>query len=91
MSSLCQFQHIFGKEREGVHAYRVFDVAIVDFALTIGAAIAVGKWMGYGLYTPSMLLCIFGALLIGVIAHRAFCVDTKFGVLLFGQTAKPSS
>jgi hypothetical protein len=91
MSALCPYRHVFGKEREGFHAYRVFDVAIVDLAMTIGAAIAIGKWMGYGTYTQSMLLCILGTLLIGVIAHRVFCVDTKFGVLLFGKLAKTSS
>lgn len=84
----CPYRHIFGKEREGLHAYRVFDVAIVDLALTVSAAIAFGKWMGYGVYSLAMLMCIFGALLMGVIAHRVFCVDTKFGVLLFGPLSK---
>ena len=33
--SLKQYKDIFGKPNEGVHSYRLFDVAIVDLLLTI--------------------------------------------------------
>jgi len=29
------FANIFGAPRTGVHAYRIFDVAVVDFGLTV--------------------------------------------------------
>ena len=41
--SLCQYRHIFGKERDGVHRYRdpFFDLAIVDVVMTIVGAIVI--------------------------------------------------
>ena len=41
--SLCQYRHIFGKERDGVHSYRdpFFDLAIVDVVMTIVGAILI--------------------------------------------------
>ena len=32
---LCQYKNIFGKVNEGIHSYRIFNIAIVDVLLTI--------------------------------------------------------
>jgi hypothetical protein len=77
--SLCQYRHVFGKEREGVHAYRVFDIAIVDLALTVLAAYLINKRFKTGLVKTLIVLFI-----VGVVMHRVFCVNTKVDQLLFG-------
>jgi hypothetical protein len=75
---LCAWKDALGKPREGVHSYRLFDIAIVDLILTmIGAyAISVSFNIGYG-------WSLFGLLLAGIVAHRLFCVRTKVDTLLF--------
>ncbi len=35
MDSLCKYSEIFGAPRTGAHAYRVFDLAIVDIVFTL--------------------------------------------------------
>lgn len=32
---LCEYKYIFGRPREGAHAYRLFDIAVVDVAATV--------------------------------------------------------
>ena len=33
--NLCKYKNIFGKSKEGVHSYRILNIAIVDTVLTI--------------------------------------------------------
>jgi hypothetical protein len=75
---LCQYRHVFGKEREGVHALRLFDVALVDVAFTILGAYLISKFGNFGFWST---LC---ALLIsGIILHKLFCVKTTLNEILF--------
>ena len=30
MKNLCKYSELFGKVKEGVHSYRIYDIAIVD-------------------------------------------------------------
>lgn len=75
----CQYKTIFGMIGEGVHSYRLFDIAIVDVLLTI-----LGSYLFY-LFNPKYnfiyILTIF--FLIGIIMHRLFCVRTTIDKLLF--------
>lgn len=71
--SLCQYKDIFGAPRTGAHSYRIMDIAVVDLGLTIGAAYLISE------KTENSFPVTFGALfLLGMLAHRAFCVDTAF-------------
>lgn len=79
MSGLCRFKHVFGKEREGVHAWRVFDVAVVDLVATLAIGVAISAWTGWNVVVVCVTL-----LALGIVAHRAFCVNTKINVALFG-------
>ena len=74
MQRLCQFQDAFGKPRQGLHRWRipVLDWALVDTALTIIAAWLLAKWTG-----ASFVLVLAALLLVGVLAHWLFCVDTQ--------------
>ena len=76
--NLCKYKDIFGKPGTGVHSYRLFGIAIVDLLMTL-----VFAWF-LSLYTD---LTFLGASLfmvvLGIIIHRVFCVDTGLNKLIF--------
>lgn len=77
---LCKYRHIFGKEREGVHALRLFDVAILDVLGTLFFAWVLSRVTGV-----TFVWCATGLFVLAVIAHRAFCVHSKINVMIFGH------
>ena len=77
---LCEYSEIFGKIGEGVHSYRVFDVAIIDVVMTMIGAYFLQKTFlkKYEYYEVSV-----GLFLLGILMHRLFCVRTTIDKLLF--------
>jgi len=71
---------MFGKEREGIHAIRFFDIAIIDVIFSVLGGIVIAKAMKW-----NVILCIVVLFVIAIIAHRVFCVNTKINTLLFGN------
>ena len=76
--SLCEYKDIFGRPREGAHAYRLFDIVVVDVAATIVVAFIVARVFGISFWKS--LIAMF---VIGVLSHRAFCVRTTVDTWLF--------
>lgn len=75
----CRYSEIFGKVGEGAHAYRVFDVAIVDVIFTIiGAYIIHFSLPQYKFI--HILVVLFAS---GIALHRFFCVRTTVDKALF--------
>ena len=80
MQALCPYRNLFGKIGEGVHSYRIANIAIVDVILTIlGAAVLHLLFPYYRFFT--ILVVLF---LLGIILHRLFCVRTTVDRILFG-------
>ena len=78
--SLCPYKNIFGKVGEGVHKYRFFGFAIVDTVMTLIGAFIIA-W-----YTNQDPILIFIALvLLSIIVHKAFCVETTLTKLALGD------
>lgn len=75
---LCKYSDILGSPNQGIHSYRLFDVAIIDVIFTIIAAYFLAR-----LFNRSFLLCLVVLFVLGVIFHRVFCVRTKIDRLLF--------
>lgn len=76
---LCPYKDLLGKVGEGVHSYRVANIAIVDVIMTIVAAFIL-----HFLYPKYSVLSIAIVLfLLGIILHRLFCVRTTIDRLLF--------
>lgn len=75
---LCEYKDIFGRPREGPHAYRLFDIAVVDVAATIVVAFIVARVFGISLWKSFIAMFV-----IGVFSHRAFCVRTTVDKILF--------
>ena len=80
MKWLCPYKDVLGKVGEGVHSYRILDIAIFDVLVTIGIA-----WIIHRFFFPKIsfylvLATFFG---IGILLHRIFCVRTTIDKLLF--------
>jgi len=75
---LCRYKDIFGRPREGAHAYRIFDIAVVDVAATIIVAFLIARIFGVAFWKSLVVL-----LLVGILSHRAFCVRTTVDKFFF--------
>ena len=76
--SLCRFKNLFGEPGTGAHAFRIFDLAIADVLTSVIAAAVISRVSGFRFIT--ILLALF---ILGVIAHRMFCVRTTVDKFLF--------
>lgn len=75
---LCRYKDIFGRPREGAHAYRIYNIAIVDVAATVIVAFILSR-----AFALSFGKSLVGLFLIGIISHRAFCVRTTVDKWVF--------
>jgi hypothetical protein len=78
--NLCKYKNIFGIPKQGVHSYRIFNIAIVDVIMTI----LVGYIISCIYKTPFIMTCII-LFILGIILHRIFCVRTTVDKLLFSS------
>jgi hypothetical protein len=78
--NLCKYRHIFGKENEGAHSYKIWNIAMVDLLFTILGA------FGLSIYFKQSFWLIFVILMIiAIILHRLFCVRTTLTKMVFGN------
>jgi hypothetical protein len=78
MPGLCGYKHIFGEPNTGLRRYRILDIAILDTVVVILFGIAISKLARTPL--PQTLAFLF---LLGILAHRLFCVRTGIDRMLF--------
>lgn len=78
---LCKYKNIFGEVGQGIHSYRLFDIAIIDFIFTILFGLLVCAFMP----ELNILYVLIFLFILGIIAHRIFCVKTTLDKLLFGD------
>lgn len=75
---------MFGAPGTGVHAHRLFGVAIVDVVATLVVACLVARFAFRFPWASVGTLCtVLAAFALGVVAHRVFCVRTRVDRLLF--------
>ena len=76
---LCKYKDIFGKVGQGIHSYRIFNIAVADVLLTI-----IGAFIIY-LFLPryNFIYILLFLFILGIILHRIFCVRTTIDKLLF--------
>lgn len=67
----CQYKDVFGKPGEGVHSYRVSNIAAVDLALTIGVAKLTADY-----FETTFLWSLFIWIIASIFFHWLFCVET---------------
>lgn len=68
---LEKYKNIFGKPKQGVHSYRLFNIAIVDVVGTLILAIIFSK-----LYNIKILHSFIILLIFSIFIHKIFCVET---------------
>jgi hypothetical protein len=76
--SLCKYKNIFGRPGEGIHSYRLFNLAIVDVIFTVLGAMG----LSYAFKT-NFILSLILLFLTGIFFHKIFCVRTTIDKLLF--------
>lgn len=79
---ICPFKtysEIFGKPKQGVHSYRILDLAFVDIIMTIIGAIIISL-----VFKINLFLTLIFLFLLGIVLHRLFCVNTTINKMIFG-------
>jgi hypothetical protein len=74
----CRYKDVLGVPREGVHSYRLFNIALADVGLLLLFA-----WLVKFLASTSYALAVLISFLLGVVLHRVFCVRTTLDRILF--------
>ena len=69
--NLCKYKDIFGKPKEGVHSYRLLNIAIIDTILTIIIGYLISKY--FKIKFIYILIILF---ILSIIVHKIFCVET---------------
>ena len=77
---LCKYKNIFGKVGEGLHSYRLFNIAIVDVISTIFVAYLLKIYIFPQRSFLKITIILF---LLGIILHRIFCVKTTLDKMIF--------
>ncbi len=80
MLYFCKYKNIFGKPNEGLHKYRILDIALIDliFTIILGKAIQF-----YIIPKTNIYMILMVCFIIGILMHRIFCVKTTIDKLLF--------
>ena len=81
MVQLCKYKNIFGYPNQGIHKYKIFNLAIVDVFFTI-----LGSMLLSYIINISLWITIPFMFLLGIVFHKIFCVDTTLNKLLFGHS-----
>jgi hypothetical protein len=74
---------MFGDPNEGVHSIRFLNLAVVDVLSTLVVALLISLIFKFDVLQT--LLSILTCFVLGIIAHRLFCVDTALNVAMFGR------
>ena len=74
----CKYRNVFGEPGKGAHSYRILNIAIIDVIFTILLVLLIcwiTKWPFWRTLVATFI--------IGIFAHRLFCVRTTVDKLLF--------
>ncbi len=77
--SLCKYRNAFGEPGKGVH-FHVLGIAIFDLAGTFIISFILHKIFHWNLW-----VVFLSAMILAIILHRLFCVNTTINKLIFGN------
>jgi hypothetical protein len=80
--TLCKYKDIFGKPKQEIHSYRIFNIAIVDVILTFIVAYLIHVKIYPKINYSYLVVSLF---IVGIISHRLFCVKTTIDNILFNS------
>jgi choline-glycine betaine transporter len=76
----AQYSDVFGQPKTGFHALRVFDIAVNDLFGTVFISGIISYVFNY-----RFTAVLFILLVLGIILHRLFCVNTTINKWIFGE------
>ena len=76
-----EYRYVFGKEGEGDHSYRLFDIAIIDVIFTIIGAGLISYV--FNLNVLDFILITITLFIAGIILHYLFCVETTINKAIY--------
>ena len=77
-NGLCRYKDMFGKPNVGLRVYRIFDIAIMDTVVVIAFVLIFTTFTNYRFWPTLAFVFV-----LGIIAHRMFCVRTGLDKKLF--------
>ena len=84
----AKYSDIFGKPNEGVHKERFLGIASIDLFGTILISVIISVFLylltkknAMGIFSGTFVILI----LLGIVFHRLFCVNTTINKLIFGK------
>jgi len=75
---LCKYKNMIGKVGEGIHSYRILNIAIIDVIVTAFIAYGIHK-----IFHVNFPITLFFLFILGIISHRLFCVRSTVDKWLF--------
>jgi fatty acid desaturase len=78
--NLCKYRNILGKPKQGIHSYRIFNIAIADVIMTI-----IGSYILSYIFKWPFWWTLFILFILGILLHKLFCVKTTINQLLFND------
>jgi len=87
----CKHSDMFGRPAEGAHRHRIGGLAAVDLIATAGAAVLFTRLALGQKDIETGLLVFLVFIILGILAHEAFCVDTRFNAFIFGRPWGPGA
>lgn len=78
---LCKYKHIFGEEKKGFHQQRLLGFALYDVLGTVGIAVLLKLFL---FPATSFILVFFWLMIVTIVVHRLFCVNTTLNKAIFG-------
>ena len=78
--NLCKYKNALGIPGEGIHSYRIFNIAIVDVIMTF-----MGGFLISYLFNTNLLKTLIVLFILGILLHKIFCVRTTVDKLLFSK------
>lgn len=75
-----EYRHIFGKEGEGVHSIRLYNIAVVDVLLTVIFSIVISYT-----FNMNIIITLINMFLLAIIMHYLFGVKTTINNYMFSK------
>jgi hypothetical protein len=75
---LCAYKNALGIPGQGIHSYRIFNIAVMDVIMTI-----IGAYIFSLIFRTPFLYTTIGLFILGIVLHRLFCVRTTVDKILF--------
>ena len=75
---LCKFKDALGKPKEGIHSYRIFNIAIMDVIFTFILAYIISL-----VFNMNYLISLLLTFILGFVLHYLFCVDTTINTFVY--------